>query len=164
MSGSEDEGAAATGLGAAEDQAAEEAAREIAPATSPSRQVVGPGPRDAVIRAEHVEFSQGGASRVVAETVNLSQGGAGRISASEVSISQGGAGVVQAGTLRLESNASALFVVARQAEVTTGSRVLVLISGRTSGGTRPLLDARSAVATVGGFLLFRRLLGILRRR
>jgi len=165
-------------LKAAEDQAAAEAAREAsqpgssdqaaatsseAPA-SPSRQVVGPGARDAVIRAEHVEFSQGGASRIEATTVSLSQGGAGRINAREVTISQGGAGIVQAGTVRLESEGNAFLVLSRNADVTAGSRVAVLIAGRTSGGTQALFDARSALALVGGFLLFRRLLGMFRRR
>lgn len=164
MTGSQRHDAEEPGLEAAEDQAATEAAREVDQSASPSSQKVGPGTRDAVIRAEHVDFSQGGASRVHARTVNLSQGGAGRISAQDVSISQGGAGIVRTGTLRLESDASAFLVVARNAEVTPGSRVVVLISGRTSGGTRPLLDSRSALAAVGGFLLFRRLLGILRRR
>ena len=152
-------------LKAAEDQAAEEAAREAsqpgpsekAPATS------APAARDAVIRAEHVEFSQGGASLIEATTVSLSQGGAGRINAREVTISQGGAGIVQAGTVRLESEGNAFLVLSRKAEVTSGSRVVVLISGRTTGGTQALFDARSALALVGGFLLFRRLLGIFRR-
>lgn len=151
-------------LAAAEDQAAIEAAREVAPTSPVSHRKVGAGARDAAIQAEHVDFSQGGASRVQATTVNLSQGGAGRISAQDVSISQGGAGIVQAGTLRLESDASAFLVVARHAEVTPGSRVFLLVSGRTSGGMRPLLDPRSALAMAGGFLVFRRLLGLLRRR
>ncbi len=151
-------------LKAAEDQAAEEAAREASqpPATS-ADQMVGSGARDAVIRAEHVEFSPGGASRIEATTVSLSQGGAGRIYAREVTISQGGAGIVRAGTVRLESEGNAFVVLSRNAEVTSGSRVVVLISGRTSGSTQALFDARSALALVGGFLLFRRLLGIFRR-
>ncbi len=81
-----------------------------------------------------------------------------------MSISQGGAGVVQAGTLRLESDANAFLVVSRNAQVASGARVAVLISGRTSGGPRPLLDLRSALALVAGFLLLRRLSGIFRRR
>lgn len=164
MMGVERQDASEPELAAAEDEAATEAAREVGQAGSPSRQKVGPGTRDAVIQAEHVDFSQGGASRVNAKTVTLSQGGAGRILAQDVSISQGGAGIVQAGTLRLESDASAFLVVTRNAEVASGSRVFVLISGRTSGDTRPLLDSRSALAAVGGLLIFRRLLGILRRR
>jgi len=178
VTGSERPAKRGSGLKAAEEEAAAEAAREVAQpaldqafeAASPagtqdaSHLVVGPGSRDAVIRAEHVEFSQGGASRVEATTVSLSQGGAGRIKAREVSITQGGAGVVQAGTLRLESDANAFLVVSRNAEVAPGARVAVLISGRTSGGTRPLLDSRSALALVGGFLLLRRLLGVFRRR
>ncbi len=167
-----------SGLKAAEDEAAAEAASEAArPASDQTfeaassagaqdaaRPAVGPGSRDAVIRAEHVELSQGGASRIEAITVSLSQGGAGRIKAREVSISQGGAGVVQAGTVRLQSEANAFLVVSRNAEVAPGARVAVLISGRTAGGTRPLLDARSALALVGGYLLLRRFLGLLRRR
>ena len=164
MTGVEGHEAGEAELAAAEDQAAIEAAREAAPTSPVSHRKVGPGTRDAVIQAEHVDFSQGGASRVQARTVTLSQGGAGRISAHDVSISQGGAGIVQAGTLRLESDASALLVVARNAEVAPGSRVFLLISGRTSGATRPLLDPRSALAMAGGFLIFRRLLGLLRRR
>lgn len=174
---SEGPGEAAAPLKAAEDQAAAEAVREASQAGSSEEaaaasseevestsRVVAPGARDAVIRAEHVELSQGGASRIEATTVSLSQGGAGRINARDVSISQGGAGFVRAGTVRLESEGNAFIVFSRNAGVTPGSRVVVLISGRTSGGTQALFDSRSAVALVGGFLLFRRLLGIFRRR
>jgi hypothetical protein len=150
-----------TGLKEAEEQAAAEAARESGP--TGAGVVVGPGVRDAVIRGEHVEFSQGGASRIEANTVSFRQGGVGRIKTHEMSLSQGGAGFVQTGTLRLESEASAFLVLARRAEVSPGGRVFVLISGRTSGGMPALLDWRSALALVGGFLLIRRLLGILRR-
>lgn len=156
-----------TELKEAEEQAAAEAAREsnpADPADPADRNLgVGPGVRHAVIRGEHVEFSQGGASRIEATTVSFRQGGVGRIRTQEMSLSQGGAGFVQTGNLRLESEASAFLVLARKAEVAPGGRVFVLISGRTSGGMPALLDWRSALALVGGFLLMRRLLGSLRR-
>lgn len=115
------------------------------------------------VRAEHVELKQGGASRIEATTVTLTQGGASRIDAREVSISQGGAGIVRAGSLRLENGSSAMFVMTRRAELSSGSRVMVLLSRDTATDVRPMLDWRGAFALVGGFLVLRRLLGALRR-
>ncbi len=96
--------------------------------------------------------------------MTVTQGGASRIDAREVSISQGGAGIVRADSLRLEDGSSALVVMAGRAEVSPGSRVMVLLSRETTPmDVRPILDWRGALALVGGFLVLRRLLGALRR-
>jgi hypothetical protein len=113
-----------------------------------------------VVRADHVEISQGGAQSIEATTVSLTQGGAGRIQADEVSIHQGGAGLVQTDNLHLQEGSSAFAVLAGEANINEGANVFILFARSVSGEVRPVLDWRAAAALGAGFgvavALFRR--------
>lgn len=116
------------------------------------------------VRADHVDVRQGGAARIEAQTVSINQGGASRIDARDVSVTQGGAGLIRTDNIRLGQASSAFAVITGRAEVAPGSQVFVLVARETSGDVRPVLDWRGALALVGGFLVIRRLLGLLRDR
>ena len=135
---------------------------EPAMTTAPGSEPPAEGDDSSTVRAERVDLRQGGATRIDATTVSLTQGGASRINARDVSIKMGGAVLVRTDALRLEDGAAAVAVVAGRAQVAPGARILVLISRQTSTEVRPVIDWRTALAAVGGYLLFRRILG--RRR
>jgi hypothetical protein len=113
------------------------------------------------VRADHVEISQGGAQNVSAQTVSISQGGAGQVRADQVTVEQGGIGIARARRLSL-ANGAAFAVVADDARIESGATVLMLLARNASGDVRPLIDARSAVAAGAGiavaYWLLRRLL------
>ncbi len=116
------------------------------------------------VRADHVEVRQGSAAHIEADSVSINQGGATRIDARDVSVTQGGAGLVRTDNIRLGQASSAFAVITGRAELAPGSRVFVLVARHTSGDVRPVLDWRGALAVVAGFLVIRRLLGLIRRR
>ncbi len=143
-----------------------EVAPEAAGATPEAAGVAGEaaGAVEGTVRADRVDLRQGGAARVEAESVSITQGGASRIDAREVSITQGGAGIVRTDSIRLEQASSAFAVLAGRATLAPGSRVFVLLARQSSGDVRPIVDWRGALAAVGGFLLLRRILGLMRSR
>jgi hypothetical protein len=103
------------------------------------------------VRADRVEISQGGASRVDAHSVSISQGGAGLVRAERVDVEQGGVGLVSARSISLRENSSAVAVVAGTATLGEGSNVVLLIARSARADIRPLLDWR-AVAALGAVL------------
>ena len=108
---------------------------------------VGPGD----IRAEEVNFSQGGANTIEAQKVSITQGGAASVRADDFSISQGGVAVARTGSLTIGEAGNSFMVVADKATVEEGGSVFLLVAGSASGDVRPALDWRTALALGAGF-------------
>ncbi len=115
-------------------------------------------------RADHVDLRQGNAANIEATTVTVAQSGVSRINARDVTVTQSGVGLVRTDLLKVEDGASAGLVMARRAQLSPGSRVMVLITRGASGDVQPTLDWRGALAVVVGYLVFRHLVGRLLRR
>ena len=105
------------------------------------------------VRADRVEISQGGANLVEARSVSIQQGGAGRVRATDVTVSQGGIGLAQADRIEIGEGGGAMAVLAGQATVQPGGRVLLLLARSSSGEVRPLIDPRAAAAIGAGLVL-----------
>ena len=143
---------AADGYAPPEDDAFDAADDSDAPVTL-AEQAAGSEtvPVAANVRAENVTLYQGGAQTIDAGTVSITQGGAGRVRADELTVNQGGVGFAEAKHLTVADQGSALAVVADEATVEDGGRVVLLIARSVAGDVRPLLDVRSALAMVAGF-------------
>jgi hypothetical protein len=109
------------------------------------------------VHAESVNITQGGARDISATTVSISQGGAAQVRAEHMSLSQGGVAIARTETFTVNEGGSAFAVMSREATVNEGSNVLLLVAGTVSGGVRPLLDWRSALALAAGLAVAWRL-------
>jgi hypothetical protein len=122
---------------------------EMAAEEEPMRpaKAVGPG----AIRADVVNLNQGGASTIEAKTVSITNGGAANVRAEELSITNGGVALARTGSLTIKQGGSSFLALADNAEVEEGGSVFLLVAKSTSGGVRPMLDWRAALAVGAGF-------------